>query len=275
MKTFISVFACTIVIAILASTSSAQVATGTPPFGSFGGGPFDVVNLGSLNAHFAIRVRQKAGRVTPFTYDIGYDTSVWYPVTSGSTKSWQPVSGYGWNYPGPAGTVTNKVVSTQQMPCSPPGDMHLITQIVYAFYVFTDGAGGTHPFNTSYAWYSQYGCATSGQPPAPWTTTASDGSGYVLTLPASTVAGPDGRVFAGNNTTDANGNQITVDANGNYTDTLGTAALSITGTYPKYLQYAAPNGGTATWTINYTTYTVQTNFGCSGIGGNTARTTFP
>jgi predicted ATPase len=26
--------------------SLAQVATGTPPFGSFGGGPFDVVNLG-------------------------------------------------------------------------------------------------------------------------------------------------------------------------------------------------------------------------------------
>jgi hypothetical protein len=28
--------------------SSAQVATGTPPFGSFGGGP-DVVNLANLN----------------------------------------------------------------------------------------------------------------------------------------------------------------------------------------------------------------------------------
>ena len=29
-----------------------QVATGTPPFGSFGGGPFDTVNLATLNVYF-------------------------------------------------------------------------------------------------------------------------------------------------------------------------------------------------------------------------------
>jgi hypothetical protein len=32
----------------------AQVAIGTPPFGSFGGGPFDTVNLGNLDVHFVI-----------------------------------------------------------------------------------------------------------------------------------------------------------------------------------------------------------------------------
>ena len=83
----------------LLSVSSAQVPTGTPPFGSFGGGPFDVVNLGTLNAHFDINVLTKAGRVTPFTYDITYDTSIWYPTVVNGSEAWQPVAGYGWNYP--------------------------------------------------------------------------------------------------------------------------------------------------------------------------------
>ena len=50
---------------ILAGYAVAQVATGTPPFGSFGGGPFDTVNLGNLNVHFGIPVVNKAGRGMP------------------------------------------------------------------------------------------------------------------------------------------------------------------------------------------------------------------
>jgi hypothetical protein len=73
----------------------AQVATGTPPFGSFGGGP-DVFDLANLNVHLAIPVLHKAGRGTNFTYDLSYDNSVWYPVTANSTTSWQPVLNWGW-----------------------------------------------------------------------------------------------------------------------------------------------------------------------------------
>src|SRR4029077_6602422 len=43
-----------------------------------------------------IPVLHKSGRGTDFTYDLSYDNSVWYPVTSGSTTSWQPVQNYGW-----------------------------------------------------------------------------------------------------------------------------------------------------------------------------------
>src|SRR5437773_11381823 len=75
--------------------ASAQVTTGTPPFGSFGGGP-DVINLGNLNSHVVIPVLRKPGRGLNFTYDLSYDTSVWYPVTSGGTTTWQPVSNWGW-----------------------------------------------------------------------------------------------------------------------------------------------------------------------------------
>src|SRR6516164_7632769 len=72
-----------------------STATGTPPFGSYGGGP-DVINLANLNVHWTIPVLYKPGRNTNFTYDLTYDTSVWYPVTSGSTKTWQPVLNFGW-----------------------------------------------------------------------------------------------------------------------------------------------------------------------------------
>jgi hypothetical protein len=70
--------------------------TGTPPFGSFGGGPFDTVNLGNLNVHFAIPVIHKAGRGMPFTYDLSYDSSIWSPVNSSGTSTWTPVPNWGW-----------------------------------------------------------------------------------------------------------------------------------------------------------------------------------
>jgi hypothetical protein len=41
----------------------AQVQLGTPKYESFGGGPFDIVNLGNLNVHFSIPVLHKPGRV--------------------------------------------------------------------------------------------------------------------------------------------------------------------------------------------------------------------
>jgi len=41
--------------------TSAQAQPGTPPFGSFGGGP-DIINLGNLNGHLTIRVMNKPGR---------------------------------------------------------------------------------------------------------------------------------------------------------------------------------------------------------------------
>jgi hypothetical protein len=76
--------------------SQAQVATGTPPFGSFGGGP-DIINLANLNSHINIPVFAKAGRGGfNFTYDLTYDSSVWYPVGASGQQSWQPVGNWGW-----------------------------------------------------------------------------------------------------------------------------------------------------------------------------------
>ena len=62
-------------LAIAVAQNQAQVPTGTPPFGSFGGGP-DIINLANLNSHISIPVLNKAGRGTNFTYDLSYDSSV-------------------------------------------------------------------------------------------------------------------------------------------------------------------------------------------------------
>lgn len=79
-----------LVTAVLAGISSAQLATGAPPFASMGGGPFDTVNLGSLNAYMVFPVLHKAGRGTDFDYHLSYDSSVWYPVErrEAKTGSW-------------------------------------------------------------------------------------------------------------------------------------------------------------------------------------------
>jgi hypothetical protein len=93
-------------LSIIAASSHAQIQTGTPPYGSFSGGP-DIVNLGSNNVHIAVPVRSKPGRGTNFPYNLTYDSSVWQPLTSGGTTSWQPTR-LGWTGVTPitAGYVT-------------------------------------------------------------------------------------------------------------------------------------------------------------------------
>ena len=84
------------------SRSSGQVATGTPPFGSFNGGP-DIVNIENLNVHIPIPVFNKAGRNLPFAYNYGYDSSVWYPGTTSDGQAWTAASLFGWmNFTQPA-----------------------------------------------------------------------------------------------------------------------------------------------------------------------------
>src|SRR5712691_9559479 len=84
---------------LFSQISTAQVQRGTPPFGSFGGGP-DVINLGNLNSHIKIPVRHKAGRGTDFAYNLIYDTSIWYPVGVSGSQSWQQGSSSVWGWLG-------------------------------------------------------------------------------------------------------------------------------------------------------------------------------
>lgn len=67
--------------------------------------------------------------------------------------------------------------------------------------------------------------------------------------------------------TDANGNTIQTTDGSHFTDTLGMTALTVSGGPPNPLvfQYAGPAGDVSVY-VDYSAYTVQTNFGCSGIG---------
>src|SRR6266567_733395 len=78
-----------LIASLLPLPASAQVQTGTPPFGSFSGGP-DVINNANVNTHWTFPILHKPGRGTDFSYDVTYDSSVWYPVGASGNQTWQP-----------------------------------------------------------------------------------------------------------------------------------------------------------------------------------------
>ena len=265
------------------SMARAQVSTGTPPFGSFGGGP-DVINLANLNAHITVPVLKKSGRGMPFFYNLVYDTSVWQPISSGSTLTWEPAFNFGWVA---QTAITTGYVSYTELTqnCDDPPPEH--NQYSYfQNWVYHDPYGINHPFSGEMI-YDPTDCQIGTQ----GTLNASSGDGYTLAtslgshgqilqptitfrnglirLPPLNLAGGLG---ASGTATDRNGNEITTSSSSGsttFTDTLGTTALTVAGSAtpasPLTLTYTPPAGGSAIFTVKYTAYTVQTNFGCSGI----------
>lgn len=260
MKTTLITFVLLIPLAVFAQGPI----PGTPPFGSFGGGPLDIVNLGNLNVNIDIPITQKTGRGAPFYYVMSYNNSIWYSSAVNGVNTWQPVPNYGWQVQTDAayGFLSHTAVH---------GSCGLHQGFYWSFYnwVYHDTKGGSHPLvgATSGIDCTQSPYATSG--------TTNDGTGLTLNLGTGTsldgmITTRDGRIISlpsasQPSSVDTNGNQITTDGF-NYTDTLGSTALSISGNVPT-VTYSFPNssGGNSTVTAGYTSYTVQTNFGCSGI----------
>jgi RHS repeat-associated protein len=272
---------------VLGSSAQSQIATGTPPFNSFGGGPFDTVNLGNLNVHISIPILHKEGRGRNFYYDISNDNSVWTPVTSSGTTSWTPDSTWGWQSQTDAATGFLKIssVTVTSTFCTINGvKVHeLLTATTYGGFV--DRLGTFH--HVSNMTNTEY-CTGSGSAYTGASGTADDGSGYRVFIPPTTglppttatvtarnggtwTLSPTYRLAAGTST-DPNGNQITAQvASGQTTlfDTLSstTALLTIAGTAPNPVTYTydAPTNGSAKATITYKAYTVQTFFQCANI----------
>ena len=167
-----------------AGTSAAQVQTGTPPFGSFGGG-LDVINLANLNSRITIPVRHKAGRGTNFDYDLKYDSSVWYPVNSGGVTSWQPASTqWGWDGLTPAGQSAIYYSMTYFSDrCGPHGD-YTYQEWQFTNFIYLDIFGTQHSFSYTTVYFNSpggSGCPPNGpQPPTVQPTPTYDGSGYTL-----------------------------------------------------------------------------------------------
>lgn len=253
---------------LAALSTSAQVQRGTPPFGSFGGGP-EVINLGNLNVRMAVPVIHKPGRGKTLNYDITYDSSVWRPVTSGGVTTWQPDAQWGWSgtIPYAAGHVTYQTSALEH--CRFFQETQWITEYYHFLsdWVYYDGFGTPHPMIGGI----QDGGAPDCGPDDVATLTTNDGSGYkyyTATATLYTVFGAVG-VLTGQTFTDRNGNKINVNGSGQFFDTLSssTAALTVASTGSPTTQttytYTAPSGASAAFTIIYTTYSIQTNFGCT------------
>ncbi len=270
-----------LVMALLVSAgASAQVATGTPPFGSFSGGPFDTVNQANLNVHFGIPILSKAGRGLPFHYVMDYESSFW--VVSGS--KWQPTNAGNWGWRAQSEALT--------------GTVPVYATLGYCF--FTDPNSGQrykNPYPTkTYTGYSDPGgtfhparivttdgsqnCDIPVNPVYTGNASATDGSGYLVTVdetsnPNVVVKTRSGVTIPGPGTgsgamIDTNGNQLTTNVSGStttFTDTLGKTVLTVNVVSPSQTTYTytAPSGDTAQFLFNYSQHSVQTNFACPRI----------
>ncbi len=265
--------------------------TGFYPFSSFENRGFDSINLGNLNTHFEVPIVKKQGRGLPFNYSLVYDGLIWSPVTASGLTTWQPSTGWGLtgqlNESGIVGYITNSVTYSG---CSVPQYYGIVLSYTEDNYVYHDSFGASHHFK--YSVYHPCPVDPNGTPtnaPAQYSGDGSsaDGSGYTYDSSTATVVARNGATInapssqGGSGTiTDSNGNRISNNGSGVFTDTTGTAELTIAGggnasspatfTYPVANQ---ANGATsATATVSYLAYTVQTSFGCAGIGESGAAT---
>src|SRR6266436_5857696 len=129
---------------------------GLLPFGSFSGGPFDIVNNANLNVHFVVPVLNKAGRGLPFSYAERYDSTIWQVHSS----AWTPVTNWGWLNGAFEPTLGFVFNSQQQGSCTSGGQVYYYN--VYAY------------------WQYQ-------QPANPGTLTDTNGNQITATVPASSV----------------------------------------------------------------------------------------
>lgn len=259
-----------------------QVATGTPSFGSFTPSSFDTVNNANLNVQFEIPVVNKAGRGLPFSYALAFNSSVWSPYSSSGSNAWTPVANWGWGGITSASTGFMTYTVTQascRYPQNPSGREY--DWNIYDFRFYYDPNGTPHQFDHTVSnWSSSIPCGSG--PPSSYTGTLSDGSGYTINLtsnPSATVYPSSGGAInpplqsgsGSGSIEDSNGNELTANSGSTtaFTDTLGTTALTVSGSgtpsSPVSFAYTDFAGGSATVTVRYTTYTVRTNFGCSGV----------
>jgi hypothetical protein len=186
--------------------------------------------------------------------------------------SWaQNVSNWGWSVNSNAlgGSYTTKTFNYHCV--TDPGPPPVVTVIPGPIInSFTDPSGTNHKVLVSE--YSSV-CDTSGPDVS---AKATDGSGWTVTFSGSglgvSAKSRDGITLIPNvggtsSYTDQNGNILSANGSGQYFDTLSstipvlTQTGSATPASPTKLTFTPPSGGSATYTVNYTQYTVATNFG--------------
>lgn len=276
-----------VAIAMLIASSAPGLAqvTGNYQYATLDNQGFDAVNIGNLNVHFAIPILNKAGRAGfNFTYALTYDSSVWQPVGVSGNQTWEPVTNFGWGTDtAPALGYISYQSHTVTEQCLVNGQLEHYNFTTYAGWTYTDKLGAPHHFTMQPigAGNPPPGCTA---PPigSSGSALAVDGSGYTInasvtvssasawitTALGKTIDPPLQSPSGAGTATDSNGNQITVDASGHFTDTTGKTALTVAGGAPNPLTmtYSDTSGNPQVVTVTYKAYTVQTAFGCSGVG---------
>lgn len=263
-------------VLLFANLGHAQPQTGTYAHGAFDTKTFDTVNIGNLNVYFSLPVYSKPGRGLPFYYNLAYNSAIWAPVGVSGSQTWTQVGNWGWTAQTDAATgyIKYNVVSTGTCYIYP----HRYGYTVWGNFSYLDTLGFVHPFKgvevSSLPSCSGVSAYSSG--------IASDPSGYSIYVAAPTgsiatvtVTAPSGKVITAPlnqiigqaSTVDPNGNTISINSSSQVIDTTGNAVLTMSGTAPSptTYTYTDTSGTSRSLTVNYTTTTVQTAFGCSGI----------
>jgi RHS repeat-associated protein len=242
---------------------------GLPTFGSFTQGGFDTVNNQNLNVFFAIPLISSVGRGMPLSLPLNYNSLVYQNYEN----TWLPAPPYGlWGWFAPGGGYVSYTTQTTATHCG-SGEG---TQTTYSNYTYTDNYGTVHPvpsITMTYFCNSLWSGTLTG--------TATDNSGYYLngttTHPYAIVTALSGAQSLNplNNIADTNGNYITQTAVGStetdWTDSIGNKAAKIiyspSRSQPATVQYEFldGSGNYQTITMKYQAYSIQTNFGCSGV----------
>jgi len=274
-------------------------ATGLYPWGSFDNRGFDTINIGNLNTHFEIPIISKSGRGQRFDYRIVYEGLLWSPSLTSTGTTWVPDAEFGFRGQLNGGTIGYVTLSALTVNCPrppntsgpyPPG-------ATLTNWVYHDPYGVNHRFNLSIK-----ECPLTDEDGGTITGNGStnDGSGYSFGGPKisqgvvdSFVYDRQGRKinapqfqamgggqpvigggFQPGSITDPNGNVISNNGDGTFTDTLGVTALTIGGSgnasSPRTFAYKVAQQSdastTATASMSYVTRTVATHFQCANIG---------
>lgn len=268
-SSLLALFMLSIFIFAPSAAFAQSLAAGLPSYGSFQPGAFDTVNRQNANVFFTIPIVHVPGRGMNFDFSLIYNSSFW----GKSSGAWWPgadSSGYpiwGWSATKFAGgSVSNSYSATECQWWDDDGTHHVEWSGIYYNFVYTDGSGAAHNLGIIY-----YTDATSCgfDPVGPYVGTANDGSGISYDPTTNVVSFADGTHLVGTSFVDPNGNKISPSTSGSETDwmdTVGNTALKIiTGSTDTQYQYLAPTGAYQTTDVKYQNYSIQTNFGCSGV----------
>jgi RHS repeat-associated protein len=260
-----------LVVLTLPAIASSQ--TGLPPFGSIDQVGLEYRNNQDLNVLLAIPITSSPGRGgLNLNFSVVYNSSIWANVYG----TWEPNSNnafFGWSTGFNSGSVTYKYTTTQRLCNRNQGDATYIYTWTYQNYVYFDALGTSHPLPL-YWQEVENDCLQTDTTTGTFSGSASDGSGYLSSITISDpvdvrILGRGGISLGPATITDTNGNYMSSTTNGSeidWTDSAGRVALkTITGTSSTQYKYLDPTGAYQTTTLNFQSFNIKSNFGCSGV----------